>query len=315
MVKIKSFVEYISENKNPPIASVTGPTVDINADYKSGQSLPNWDGLTSEEKKLFWDKGPIGRRIRLKAGMKYPDLITSDGLHQVADILALGLDFIFPPASSLIDILNGVSYAVEASLKRNKEEQNTYYLLSLISFAFAAAPGALQAEAIPLKAAIKSGKRVDKSLILGFINKIAPKIDDIFRKIIIMVDAIISETGLWNKLPSSITKKWFEFLKSRKVINPKGYDGMTGIPNNATKQDLAIEKFKVNAKYEVKNFVWQAKIAIIRLEAFIKDLWKRGFGGELAKKAKENWEKQITKRSIVDDLSKNKGLRMSGNLK
>ena len=50
MDKIKSFVEYISEDKNQPLPSVTGPTVHINADYKSGQSLPNWKGLKDEEK-------------------------------------------------------------------------------------------------------------------------------------------------------------------------------------------------------------------------------------------------------------------------
>ena len=61
------------QEQNPPLPVVTGPTVDIVADRKTGQSLPNWNKLTSEEKKLFWDKGPIGRLIRLKAGMKYPD--------------------------------------------------------------------------------------------------------------------------------------------------------------------------------------------------------------------------------------------------
>ena len=308
MVEIKSFVEYISENKNPPIASVTGPTVNINADYKSGQSLPNWNGLTSEEKKLFWDKGPIGRRIRLKAGMKYPDLITSDGLHQVADILALGLDFIFPPASSLIDILNGVSYAVEASLKGNKEEQNTYYLLSLISFAFAAAPGPLQAGAIPLKAAIKSGKRVDKSFILGFINKIATKIDEIFEKLLKMIDDFVNYDP-WDTPGGPLTKMiriWLNYLKSRKVYS-----------SDPEFLERYKKVFKNSMELEKKLFALQVKRYIEKLGNHIQWYTQRHPIPSLKDLEKDinNLEELMKSNSSSHYLSKDKGIRMSGNLK
>lgn len=249
--------------------------------------------------------------------MKYPDLITSDGLHQVADILALKLDFIFPPASSLIDILNGVSYAVEASLKGNKEEQNTYFLLSLISFAFAAAPGALQAEAIPLKAAIKSGKRVDKSLIFGFINKIATKIDEIFEKLLKMIDDIVGKDD-WDTSRgplAQIIRIWFDYLKNRKVINSL----------DPASREIHKKVFKNSIEFQKKLFALNAKRYIEKLGKYIqyhtqtipipslKDLEK--INNDLEKSIDYYIEKSTKQNPTSDYLSKNKGLRMSGNLK
>lgn len=55
-MRVKKFYNFVAESKEPKSTntlSVSLPTIDITADKKTGQLLPNWNELTSEEKKTF----------------------------------------------------------------------------------------------------------------------------------------------------------------------------------------------------------------------------------------------------------------------
>lgn len=80
----------------------------------------------------------------------------SDVLHTGADLLSVGMDFVIPGSGAIIDILNAVSYVIEAQFK-NDEEKDSLYLMAAITFAFVILPGPLQAISVPLKRAVKTG--------------------------------------------------------------------------------------------------------------------------------------------------------------
>ena len=80
----------------------------------------------------------------------------SDILHAGADVLSACLDFVIPGTGAIIDTLNALSYIIEAQFKGDKEK-DSLYLMAAITFAFVVLPGPLQAIAIPLKRAVKTG--------------------------------------------------------------------------------------------------------------------------------------------------------------
>jgi len=139
-MRVKKFYNFVAESKEPKatatssvtLPTITLPTIDISADKKTGQLLPNWNKLTSEEKKLFWDKGPIGRSIRLKAGMKYPDELSEDQLDIAIELLSASLDSMpigfTQVASFVIDLLHALSYFIRWK-KAKKEEDKVYYIV------------------------------------------------------------------------------------------------------------------------------------------------------------------------------------------
>lgn len=92
----------------------------------------------------------------------------SDILHAGADLLSAGIDFVIPGSGAIVDVLNGLSYIIEAQFK-SEQERDSLYLMSIITFAFVVLPGPLQTLAIPLKRAVKTGvgmtsKKVVKGL-------------------------------------------------------------------------------------------------------------------------------------------------------
>jgi hypothetical protein len=80
----------------------------------------------------------------------------SDILHTGADVLSAGLDFVIPGSGAVVDVLNALSYVIEAQFK-SAEEKDSLYLMAAITFAFVILPGPLQAIAVPLKRAVKTG--------------------------------------------------------------------------------------------------------------------------------------------------------------
>ena len=140
-MRVKKFYNFVAESKEPKAtatSSVTLPTIDISADKKTGQLLPNWNKLTSEEKKLFWDKGPIGRNIRLKAGMKYPDKLSEDQLDIAIELLSASLDSMpggyTQAASFVIDILHALSYFIRWKKAKKEEDKVYYFIVCFFSF-------------------------------------------------------------------------------------------------------------------------------------------------------------------------------------
>lgn len=106
----------------------------------------------------------------------------SDTLHAGADLLSIGADFIFPGSGAIIDVLNGISYIIEAQFKPEKERMSLY-IMAAITFAFVIAPGPLQAIAIPLKKAIKTGVGFASKIVVKGLRLIAPILNTILLKI------------------------------------------------------------------------------------------------------------------------------------
>jgi hypothetical protein len=101
------------------------------------------------------------------------DWSLSDILHTGADVLSAGLDFVLPGSGAVVDVLNGVSYIIEAQFK-GEEERDSLYLMAAITFAFVVLPGPLQAISVPLKRAVKTGVGLASKVVvkgLGIIGK------------------------------------------------------------------------------------------------------------------------------------------------
>lgn len=92
-----------------------------------------------------------GEQVPLNEGWSLSDI-----LHAGADVLSAGLDFVIPGTGAVIDVLNALSYIIEAQFKSGKEK-DSLYLMAAITFAFVILPGPLQAVAVPLKRAVKTG--------------------------------------------------------------------------------------------------------------------------------------------------------------
>ena len=100
-----------------------------------------------------------GKAFSTSTGEQVPineEWTISDLLHTGADLLSVGMDFVIPGSGAVVDVLNAVSYVIEAQFKSN-EEKDSLYLMAAITFAFVILPGPLQAIATPLKRAVKTG--------------------------------------------------------------------------------------------------------------------------------------------------------------
>lgn len=102
----------------------------------------------------------------------------SDILHAGADVLSAVAGSIIPGAGEVIDVLNTLSYLIEAQFV-SEDKKDGLYLMAAITFAFVIIPGPLQALSIPLKRFIKSGAKAASPLIkkaLGLVASFLPKI-------------------------------------------------------------------------------------------------------------------------------------------
>jgi hypothetical protein len=104
----------------------------------------------------------------------------SDVLHTGADVLSTGMDFIVPGSGAIVDILNGVSYIMEAQFKPDQKEKDSLYLMAVISLAFVLVPGPLQAISIPLKRALKSATGLKNPVVKEGLKIIGKNISVIF---------------------------------------------------------------------------------------------------------------------------------------
>ena len=106
----------------------------------------------------------------------------SDTLHTAADVASIGLDFVIPGSGAVVDVLNAISYIIEAQFKP-EEEKDSLYLMAAISLAFVIIPGPLQAIAGPLKNAIKTGKGMTSKIVVKGLEIIASSMDLIFKSL------------------------------------------------------------------------------------------------------------------------------------
>ena len=108
------------------------------------------------------------------------DWTISDILHTGADVLSMGMDFIVPGSGAIVDILNGLSYVLEAQTKSDQKQKDSLYLMGAISLAFVLLPGPLQAISIPLKNALKTGKGMNNPVVKNGLKIIGENIKVIF---------------------------------------------------------------------------------------------------------------------------------------
>jgi hypothetical protein len=126
----------------------------------------------------------------------------SDILHTGADILSMGLDFVIPGSGAVVDVLNAISYIIEGQFKGEKE-RDSLYLMALISFGFVLLPGPLQAIAIPLKKAIRTGVGMTSKVVLNGLKIIASSLDTLLVGIPSQVNS-----ALKSPLAKNIMGKW-----------------------------------------------------------------------------------------------------------
>jgi len=196
----------------------------------------------------------------------------SDILHTGADLLSAGLDFVFPGSGAIVDTLNAISYLIEAQF-RPEEERDSLYLMAIVTFAFVALPGPLQAVAVPLKRFLKGGVKVATPAVKTALGVIYKSLDTILGKSLTLI-----ETALKSDLAKNILKKFG-------VSKILGYFSKfkTKITNLLSK--LLPDSAKLGAtsvKVGMKNTL--DKIAKTRLSTFVRNGFKVNKGGLLLRK-------------------------------
>ena len=120
-----------------------------------------------------------GQAFSCSTGEKIPlneEWSLSDLLHTGADIISAGMDFIVPGSGAVVDILNALSYIIEAEFVSEKE-RDSMYLMAIITFGFVLLPGPLQSISIPLKKALKTGVGMTSKTVLDGLKVIGNSLD------------------------------------------------------------------------------------------------------------------------------------------
>lgn len=148
----------------------------------------------------------------------------SDTFHAIGDVASAGIDFVFPGSGAVIDVLNGISYLIEAQFyKTDPKHQTSLYVMAAVTFAFVAIPGALQSAAVPLKYFVKTGKGASKPLVKKGLQLVGNMTSNIVKQV------------------PSLASRALKTRLGRVLLGKRG----------ATKIALAIEKFTMKGEYEV----------------------------------------------------------------
>lgn len=152
-----------------------------------------------------------GRAYHTETGEEVPlteGWSLSDILHAGADVLSAGVDFVIPGSGAIIDTLNALSYIIEAQFAGDKEK-DSLYLMAAITFAFVILPGPLQAIAIPLKRAVKTGVGLASKVVVKGLKIIGGSLKYLLTSIPKMVNKALKSSfaknilGKWGKKISS----------------------------------------------------------------------------------------------------------------
>ncbi len=106
----------------------------------------------------------------------------SDILHTGADLVSMGMDFVIPGSGAVIDVLNALSYIIEAQFV-DPEKKDSLYIMAAITFGFVILPGPLQAVAVPLKRAVKTGVGLASKTVVAGLKIIGKSLDVLLVKI------------------------------------------------------------------------------------------------------------------------------------
>jgi hypothetical protein len=146
-----------------------------------------------------------GQSYSCLTGEKIPineEWTLNDLLHTGADILSMGLDFIIPGSGVVVDILNALSYIIEAQFKGEKE-RDSLYLMAAITFGSVILLGPLQGIVIPLKRAIKTSTGIKSKVVLDGLKIIGGSLDTLLVGIPTKVNS-----ALKSPLAKNIMGKW-----------------------------------------------------------------------------------------------------------
>jgi peptidoglycan hydrolase-like protein with peptidoglycan-binding domain len=126
-----------------------------------------------------------GKAYLTRNGMQVPlneEWSMSDILHTGADLLSAGMDFVIPGSGAVVDMLNAISYVIEAQFKP-EEERDSLYVMAAITYAFVILPGPLQAIAVPLKRAVKTGVGMTSKVVVQGLKIIGNSLDFLLARI------------------------------------------------------------------------------------------------------------------------------------
>jgi hypothetical protein len=157
----------------------------------------------------------------------------SDILHTGADVLSMGLDFVIPGSGAVVDVLNALSYIIEAQFK-SAAEKDSLYLMAAITFAFVVLPGPLQAIATPLKRAVKTGAGFASKAVVKGLKIIGGILDTLLLKLPSKINAALKSPLAKNILGkyagkiSGFFKSFSERIKSilGKLTGKTGKEGV-----------------------------------------------------------------------------------------
>jgi hypothetical protein len=157
----------------------------------------------------------------------------SDILHTGADVLSMGMDFVIPGSGAVVDVLNALSYIIEAQFKSDAEK-DSLYLMAAITFAFVVLPGPLQAIATPLKRAVKTGAGFASKTVVKGLKIIGGILDTLLLKLPSKINAALKSPLAKNILGkyagkiSGFFKSFSERIKSilGKLTGKTGKEGV-----------------------------------------------------------------------------------------
>ena len=157
----------------------------------------------------------------------------SDILHTGADVLSMGMDFVIPGSGAVVDVLNALSYIIEAQFK-SAAEKDSLYLMAAITFAFVVLPGPLQAIATPLKRAVKTGAGFASKAVVKGLKIIGGILDTLLLKLPSKINAALKSPLAKNILGkyagkiSGFFKSFSERIKSilGKLTGKTGKEGV-----------------------------------------------------------------------------------------
>lgn len=179
----------------------------------------------------------------------------SDILHTGADVLSMGLDFVIPGSGAVVDTLNALSYIIEAQFKSN-EEKDSLYLMAAITFAFVILPGPLQAMAVPLKRAIKTGVGMASPIVVKALKVIGGSLDTLLLGIPTRVNVAL-KSPLAKNILGAYSGKISGFLtafttRTKSILgNLTGKAGKEGAEKVV--KDLPFDKFR--EKFSFDNWI------------------------------------------------------------
>lgn len=266
-----------------------------------------------------------GRAYHTETGEEVPlteGWSLSDILHAGADVLSAGLDFVIPGSGAIIDTLNALSYVIEAQFAGDKEK-DSLYLMAAITFAFVVLPGPLQAIAIPLKRAVKTGVGLASKVVVKGLKIIGGSLKYLLTSIPKLINKAL-KSPLAKNILGKFGKKISSFVNSftsrvtpllekitagaNKVRSKVGKKGVTQVAGDSLQKMFTIKNCQnmrlCNTKVILKNFTEKLPTNIPFNPAKVKVLKRTNVAGrEVAEVQLENGSKVLFYKSSGSNVA------------